>query len=185
MLRPAPQQKRSTERLAKVLDTAADLFSEAGYEAATMTELAQRSGSSVGALYSFFPDKESVAAALLEQCGEDIEVRWSAILERTKNLSSEEFATDFVDELTALAQAQPALLALLNAPVQLRLSVVLRLRLRAAMAGALHQFNPALRAKESSLVANVALQVLRGMIMLYAETDEKMRRALSVSSGEC
>jgi hypothetical protein len=47
-VRVAPQQERSTRRLAGFLDAAAELFAEVGYEAATMTAVAERSGSSMG-----------------------------------------------------------------------------------------------------------------------------------------
>ena len=65
-VRVAPQQQRSARRLAGFLDTAAELFAEVGFEAATMQAIADRSGSSIGALYNYFPDKQSVAATLLD-----------------------------------------------------------------------------------------------------------------------
>ncbi|HEY2466431.1 MAG TPA: helix-turn-helix domain-containing protein, partial [Terracidiphilus sp.] len=64
-VRVAPQQERSERRLAAFLDAAAALFAEVGYEAATMTAIAERSGSSIGALYNYFPDKQAVALTLL------------------------------------------------------------------------------------------------------------------------
>jgi len=66
-VRVAPQQERSTRRLAGFLDAAAKLFAEVGYEAATMTAVAERSGSSIGALYNYFPDKQSIAFTLVNQ----------------------------------------------------------------------------------------------------------------------
>jgi AcrR family transcriptional regulator len=50
-IRVAPQQERSTRRLAGFLEAAAELFVEVGYEAATMTAVAERSGSSIGDLF--------------------------------------------------------------------------------------------------------------------------------------
>jgi len=66
-VRVAPQQERSERRLAAFLDAAAELFAEVGYEAATMTAIAERSGSSIGALYNYFPDKQAIALTLLRQ----------------------------------------------------------------------------------------------------------------------
>ena len=40
-------------------------FMEKGYDAATMTEIAARSGTAIGSLYRFFPSKESLSDALL------------------------------------------------------------------------------------------------------------------------
>lgn len=42
-----------------------EVFSEKGYDAATMTEIAARSGTAIASLYRFFPSKESLADALL------------------------------------------------------------------------------------------------------------------------
>src|ERR1700742_4152520 len=65
-VRVAPQQERSMRRLAGFLDAAAELFVEVGYEPATMTAVADRSGSSLGALYNYFPDKQSIAFTLIK-----------------------------------------------------------------------------------------------------------------------
>jgi DNA-binding transcriptional regulator YbjK len=55
-VRVAPQQERSARRFATFLNAAAEIFAEVGYEAATMTAIAEQSGSSIGALYNYFPD---------------------------------------------------------------------------------------------------------------------------------
>jgi len=64
-MRVAPRQQRAERRLAGFLEMAAELFAEVGFEAATMQAIADRSGSSIGALYNYFPDKQSVATTLL------------------------------------------------------------------------------------------------------------------------
>ena len=66
-VRVSPQQERSTRRLAGILDAAAKIFVEVGYEAATVTAIAERSGSSIGALYNYFPDKQCIAYTLVNQ----------------------------------------------------------------------------------------------------------------------
>jgi hypothetical protein len=47
VVRVAPQQERSARRLAGFLQAAAELFSEIGFEAATMQAIADRSKSSM------------------------------------------------------------------------------------------------------------------------------------------
>ena len=78
-IRVAPQQERSSRRLASFLDAAAELFVEVGYEATTMTAIAERSGSSIGALYNYFPDKQAVALTLLGQYAQEMEEGMEAI----------------------------------------------------------------------------------------------------------
>ena len=73
-VRVAPKQERSARRLAGFLQAAAELFSEIGFEATTMQAIADRSNSSIGALYNYFPDKQSVAATLLNQYAEELAV---------------------------------------------------------------------------------------------------------------
>ena len=92
-IRVAPQQERSSRRLASFLDAAAELFVEVGYEATTMTAIAERSGSSIGALYNYFPDKQAVALTLLGQYAQEMEEQWRPLIEqappaRSRSVSS-------------------------------------------------------------------------------------------------
>jgi AcrR family transcriptional regulator len=62
-----PQQARSWERFHRILDAAANLFVEIGYESVTTDDIAARANTSVGGLYRFFPDKVAVFHALLDR----------------------------------------------------------------------------------------------------------------------
>ena len=62
--RSVPQQTRSQERVDSILDTAADLFTEIGYEASTTNAIAERAGISIGTLYRYFSDKDAILRAL-------------------------------------------------------------------------------------------------------------------------
>ena len=52
--RRVPQQARSRERYNLILDSAARLFAEVGYEAATTNAIADVAGVSIGSLYQYF-----------------------------------------------------------------------------------------------------------------------------------
>ncbi|MGV3666495.1 MAG: TetR/AcrR family transcriptional regulator [Leptospira bouyouniensis] len=58
--RKVPQQKRSKERYQKIVDTAIELLGEVGYDDLTTDLIAEKSGISVGSIYQFFPNKESI-----------------------------------------------------------------------------------------------------------------------------
>src|ERR1700728_3444148 len=90
--RPVPQQQRSSRRVAEYLDTAAGLFAEVGYEATTMTAIAERTGSSIGGLYRYFPDKPTLAVALHRQYSQDLEGVWTPLFKEAKPLWAAEFA---------------------------------------------------------------------------------------------
>ena len=71
VLRKKPTQERSKLRVKRILDTAALVFAEVGYAAATVETIAERAGVSIGSLYQFFPNKRAlfnaVGAAYLEE----------------------------------------------------------------------------------------------------------------------
>jgi AcrR family transcriptional regulator len=62
-----PRQARSQETLDRLLEAAEGLLLEKPFEAITVTELARRARSSVGAFYTRFPDKEALLRCVLER----------------------------------------------------------------------------------------------------------------------
>src|SRR5258705_11684825 len=95
--RVEPQQERATRRLANFLDVAEVLFAEIGYEATTMTAIAERSGSGIGTLYHYFPDKQSMAFALLNQYAQKAEAYWKPLIDKAKTRASTAFRNAFLD----------------------------------------------------------------------------------------
>ena len=172
-VRVAPQQERSTRRLAAFLDAAAELFVEVGYEAATMTAVAERSGSSIGALYNYFPDKRSIAFTLVNQYSQEMEAHWKPLMEQAEILTHAEFADLFIERITQFVQARPAFLSLLAAPIRIRRDPAARKASRSAIANAFQAKNPSLSKEQSLLAANVSLQMVAGMMTLYGEADPK------------
>jgi AcrR family transcriptional regulator len=105
----APQQERSARRLAGFLQAAAELFAETGFNATTMQAIADRSASSIGALYNYFPDKQSVAATLLSRYAEELQWRLQSVMEHSEKLSTVQFAGAFIDCIIEFAQERPCL----------------------------------------------------------------------------
>ncbi|MEO5323942.1 TetR/AcrR family transcriptional regulator [Mesorhizobium sp. CC13] len=66
-LRRAPSQKRSQERVERMLQAATALIEEAGSDAMRMGEVAERAGVSIGSLYQYFPDKGAIVRTLAER----------------------------------------------------------------------------------------------------------------------
>jgi AcrR family transcriptional regulator len=66
-LRKTPVQARSAERLARILEAAAQVFEDRGFEGATTEAIAARAGISIGSLYQYFPGKAAVFRALADQ----------------------------------------------------------------------------------------------------------------------
>ena len=69
--RGQPQQARSRDKLGRILTATAQLLEELPYDEVGTRLIAERAGVSVGSLYRFFPDKDSIVQALLTGWLED------------------------------------------------------------------------------------------------------------------
>ena len=65
--RKKPVQGRSRASVEAILTAAAQVFEANGYAAGTTNRIAERAGVSVGTLYQYFPSKEAIVVALLEE----------------------------------------------------------------------------------------------------------------------
>jgi AcrR family transcriptional regulator len=72
-------QTRSIETRAKIIQAAQDLFSQSGYESASVSDICQQAGVSKGAFYHHFPSKQSVFMELLTEWLKRIDVGLEAL----------------------------------------------------------------------------------------------------------
>jgi AcrR family transcriptional regulator len=70
--RSEPQQARSRDKLDRILAAAAGLLAELPYQEVSTRLIAERAGVSIGSLYRYFPDRDSIAEALLAGWLEDL-----------------------------------------------------------------------------------------------------------------
>ncbi|MDY6940553.1 MAG: TetR/AcrR family transcriptional regulator [Cyanobacteriota bacterium] len=82
-LRRQPQQARSQKRVAQILEAAAEVFWEMGYDRVTTHDIADRAQTAVGTLYRFFPDKLAIFHALENQHRQRVEEITSRIFTPT------------------------------------------------------------------------------------------------------
>lgn len=64
VIRNEPVQARSAARLTALLDAAAHVIHEIGYERLTTAMVADRAGASIGTVYRYFPDRIAVLQSL-------------------------------------------------------------------------------------------------------------------------
>jgi len=64
--------RRKEENRARLLETAIRLFGSEGYHRTTVPDIVRESGSSTGAFYFYFRNKEDVFAAALESVGQQL-----------------------------------------------------------------------------------------------------------------
>jgi AcrR family transcriptional regulator len=96
------------------LEAAAAVIGEKGYEGATMPEIATRSGTKIGSLYRFFPNKESVADTILLSAHENIDAVFDRFDVRVDALSIRALADDLMALILELF-TRPTFMKLLDA----------------------------------------------------------------------
>jgi AcrR family transcriptional regulator len=178
--RRIPQQERAARRVAQLLEAAAAELVQVGYDATTMTAIAERAGASIGAVYQYFPNKEAVVLALRAQYGNEMEAHWSEVDQFTAGMSIPQIADRLVDLMVAFVEEHPAYFAVLDAPIKYTRDQQARQRLRLRLATVFRSRNPALSPQTAYRMANVSLQIIKSMNALYAEagrTSETGRNA--------
>lgn len=104
-----PKQARSRERFSRILDAAAELFAEVGYEAVTTDVIADRAQTSVGGLYRFFPDKLAIFHALVERYLNQLRQLFAALhTEEAARLPLEDYIGQVVDGFDQFVSENPA-----------------------------------------------------------------------------
>ncbi|MFH8222353.1 TetR family transcriptional regulator [Streptomyces sp. NPDC018057] len=106
-LRRAPVQRRSAERLTRILDACAELLDEVGYDALSTRAVALRAGVPIGSVYRFFGNKRAMADALAHR---NLERYSGRVQERLAGLADDGWrsAMDAVlDEYLAMKRTAP------------------------------------------------------------------------------
>ncbi|WP_262058364.1 TetR/AcrR family transcriptional regulator [Streptomyces sp. STR69] len=107
-LRRAPVQRRSAERLTRILDACADLLDEVGYDALSTRAVAVRAGVPIGSVYRFFGNKRAMADALAQRNLERYTDRVTERLKETGGGGGWRAAVDAVlDEYIAMKRTAP------------------------------------------------------------------------------
>jgi AcrR family transcriptional regulator len=170
-----PQREVGRQRVAGLMEAAAAVIQERGFEAATMAEIAARADAKIGSLYRFFPSKDAVAEALMRHYAEVLKAEYDAIQARAAVATPEELADILIDLLAKRYPQARAITALLDSRTDW---TEIRRRFRAlALAGiktALKACAPGLADREADDIAAVVLNNMKmmvGMTMKDAPTS--------------
>ncbi|HOW01015.1 MAG TPA: TetR/AcrR family transcriptional regulator, partial [Rhodoglobus sp.] len=105
-LRNSPVQARSTARLTALLDAAAAVVDEIGFERLTTAMVAERAGASIGTVYRYFPDRiallqalaarnlERVLSRLADEVVDERHADWGSALEGAFDILVDAFRTE-------------------------------------------------------------------------------------------
>ncbi len=177
--RRLPRQNRGARRVAVILEAAAALIGEVGYEAATLSEVAARAGSSIGTLYQYFSNKEAVAQALRVRYGDEMAARWTPLVAEAARLSVEELVERLLVVMLGFLAEHPAYLQLLDVTAANRRRPAARNLLREHLAALFQQKCPALPPREAVRIANVTFQILKSLNGLLKVASTRERRELA------
>ncbi|MBB3019059.1 AcrR family transcriptional regulator [Microvirga lupini] len=165
--------------MATLLNAGAEVFSEKGYEAATMTEIAARAGASIGSLYQFFPTKELLAKALHEAYLADLAAMLEGLAKEAAGQNPAAMADGLFDGLLDFLAVRPAFGALaerrdIDKDQKRRTGEAMR----GQLAGLLASARPPFPEPRREAMAAVVLQIMKAAVALNAQEDEHLRRAI-------
>ena len=175
--RRQPKQKRSQERVEQILDAAAIVFDEVGFEAATTHAIASKANTAVGSLYQFFPDKLAIFNALELRHVERVYVMW-------EKLSRPEIVqlpfTDFIHTLVVQTQQlleQPTsrivFIQFFTSPTIFRnIDINFTEEVIRFMAKLFQARNPKLTRERSSILAEICVNASNTLILLALKSNE-------------
>ena len=169
-----PKRERGKQRVAALIDAAAELFAEKGYEATTMTEIASRAGAAIGSLYQFFPSKEALAEALFNRFAERAAAAFARVEELAPGRSARGLADLFIDYKLRQGTDRDAAIALSSAVA----GIVERRKplgdaLRGRIGKILRAANPGLGEDEAAAAAIIVNQIMKMVPALAATEDER------------
>lgn len=109
-----PQREVGRQRVAELMEAAAEVIEERGFEAATMSEIAARADARIGSLYRFFPSKDAVGDALAERYAAILQAALDPIVDDAAHGTPEALADVLIDLLVRLKPQTRAATALLE-----------------------------------------------------------------------
>jgi AcrR family transcriptional regulator len=112
-LKKKPLQKRSQERVARILAAASEILSEVGYEGLTTNLIAARAQVPIGTLYQFFERKDDIVAALIADFTDRLDGLMSDTLTATllkRDVTA--FVAKFIDGIASIQRQSSAFVCL-------------------------------------------------------------------------
>lgn len=111
-IRRVPQQRRSREKVTKILETAKKLFQESGMDSVSMREIAREAGMAIATVYQYFPNKQSIVRQIWENYTSTVdavlETELATLLEDPSSETVQRAIGRIVDNLTTSHEENPA-----------------------------------------------------------------------------
>jgi len=96
ILRKTPLQERARQTIETILDATARILVEEGGDRLTTNHLARKAGFSIGTVYQYFPNKETIVLALIERQREETGRRIRSMLDDWRDAAPEKKIREIV-----------------------------------------------------------------------------------------
>jgi AcrR family transcriptional regulator len=176
--RRIPMQERGEKRVAGLLQAAAAIFAEVGFEAATMRDIAERAGGSIGSLYQFFPSKDVVARALKTQYCQELKELWAGLVAVSAKTTTSRLVDQFLNVTIRAIEEHPAIIRLMDAPRSTNPASDIKESLRQQLVELFLARKPRMSPIKAHRYAEITVQMVRALLWLYVETEPPEREAL-------
>lgn len=90
MTTPTRRWARTDATQQRILDAATDVFSARGFSAATMADIVEHSGASIGSIYHHFGGKKELFLAIYDRLSADVELRVAEAAREAAELDSQQ-----------------------------------------------------------------------------------------------
>ena len=168
----APRRARGQLRVEALLAAAAEVFAAKGFDAATMTEIAAQSDSSIGSLYQFFRTKEAVADALV---GAQVDALWRRLddlAERAPGLSTPDLGHALAHCFVEFRADHPSFATLVERPgPPSPLVAGVRRKVRERVEAILLRHAPQAERKTVRAMAPVVQHVMKSAVQLRGDLE--------------
>jgi AcrR family transcriptional regulator len=168
----APRRARGQLRVEALLAAAAEVFAVKGFNAATMTEIAAQSESSIGSLYQFFRTKEAVAEALVREQVDALWLRLDGLAERAAALTTPELGHALAVCFIEFRADHPSFATLIERPgPPSPLIVGVRRKVRERVEAILTGHAPHIERKTVRAMAPVVQHVMKSSVQLRGDLE--------------
>jgi AcrR family transcriptional regulator len=180
-LRRQPKQQRGKERVDKILDAAAVVFDQVGYEAATTHMIAAQARTAIGSLYQFFPDKAAIFNAMELRHVERVKQLWARMASSPAIHGSLQEMIHFLVTAVAELFEQPVSRVVfiqfyIGREVFQSIDDSMTQEAIEFMAGLLKLRNPNLAASQASLLAEVCVHSSNAVILAGLRNPDRHHR---------
>ncbi|KUI12200.1 TetR family transcriptional regulator [Mycolicibacterium acapulense] len=109
-LRRAPRQERSRAMVDRILDAGEQVLIAHGFDGASTNRIASAAGISPGSLYQYFPNKDAIAAAVIDRFSDQLSARVAARVSERLDRPAPDYVRESIAGLVDALDVHPEFL---------------------------------------------------------------------------